>query len=682
MADELERILTDLGDELKGLTRVLQSTFKIFDKGNKTEAAYQKQVNEQRRKFLEVLKKEGKITKETYDAEVKNTAATKKNTSSFVEATKKIDSFADAIGLATTGSFKALGKGFVDTAKQFTLADRRIEGFGDALKGFDGLSLAGVKLSDLGAAADFNVGIFKQLSQTGAGFGKSVIQLREAATAANMPILDFVDLIQTNSETFARLFGTIMDGMPTIQAFQKSLRERTRNELAEFGLNLDETSEFLVTQLEISRATGQADKIRNQDLVSRTVEYAKQLTKLSKLTGISVKELDEQNRAAAVNGTFQATLAGMDQEQADKIRLLNAQLEKTNPAFAQLLKEQVAFGVPITDTTKMLSVISKGALPDLMQSFINGTTSMEEFVSKSRDISNIIGTGLSKSFAQAGMIGMSGVNEALSGFAIAAGNVSQTVNKQMDVQGDNTEKLVGFGETIDTLKTQAETISTDIFDTILNGKKFGDMLDAVSGAVEGMTGSTVNEKLAQALGNGFMFIKEKAGAVKEYFVKGEDNKGFVDNAIDLYPEIPGIQVFKTKKNERLAQKFRGEQNMEANVAAGQAQASGLMENFQVGSDGFRDFGSGTPAMLHGIEAVVPKNDMSQLLKVISSFGNTGADPVVNTSNASTDLTSAAIEDLNKNVTRALNTLITVSAMTEKNTKATNNNLANMSGSLV
>ena len=122
--------------------------------------------------------------------------------------------------------------------------------------------------------------------------------------------------------------------------------------------------------------------------------------------------------------------------------------------------------------------------------------------------------------------------------------------------------------------------------------------------------------------------------------------------------------------------------MEANVAAGQAQASGLMENFQVGSDGFRDFGSGTPAMLHGIEAVVPKNDMSQLLKVISSFGNTGADPVVNTSNASTDLTSAAIEDLNKNVTRALNTLITVSAMTEKNTKATNNNLANMSGSLV
>ena len=63
MADELERILNDLGDELKGLSRVLQSTFKIFDKGNKGEAEYQKQVNEQRRKFLDVLKKEARLPK-------------------------------------------------------------------------------------------------------------------------------------------------------------------------------------------------------------------------------------------------------------------------------------------------------------------------------------------------------------------------------------------------------------------------------------------------------------------------------------------------------------------------------------------------------------------------------------------------------------------------------------------
>lgn len=561
------------------------------------------------------------------------------------------------------------------------MADRKIEGFGDALKGFDGLSLAGVKLSDLGAAADFNVGIFKQLSQTGAGFGKSVIQLREAAMAANMPILDFVDLISTNSTTLARLFGTIMDGMPTIQGFTKQLRERTRTELAEFGLNLEETSELLVTQLELERARGNADKIAQMDLVSRTVEYAKTLTQLSKLTGVQVKELDANNRAMAVEGAFQASLAQLNEKGRMATARATSAIEALSPELALVMKDITQFGVATLPVSQAFQAANPEII-ELTKQLNNGQITSAEFVARVKEAANVLSTDFAKAFADAGKMGLAGAEDYLNSMAKLAGQGDNTAELQMKVQGDNTAKLVGFGETIDTLKTQAETISTDIFDTILNGKKFGDMLDAVSGAVEGMTGSTVNEKLAQALGNGFMFIKEKAGAVKEYFVKGEDNKGFVDNALDLYPEIPGLQLVKTKKNERLAQKIKGEKNMEANVAAGQAQASGLMENFQVGSDGFRDFGSGTPAMLHGIEAVVPKNDMSQLLKVISSFGNTGADPVVNKSNAPTDLTSAAIEDLNKNLTRALNTLITVSAMTEKNTKATNNNLANMSGSLV
>jgi len=621
-----------------------------------------------RREVVEGLKKEGKINEEVYQSEMKKIKTQEKNTGAIGIATKKVTSFGDAIGLATEGSLKAFGKGIIDTGKNFMMADRKVDGFGDALKGFDGLSLLGVKLSDLGNTADFNVGIFKQLSQTGAGFGKSVIQLRNAALAANMPILDFVDLISTNSTTLARLFGTVMDGMPSIQGFTTALRERTRNELAEFGLNLDETSEFLITQLEIQRARGNSERVSQMDLVSRTVEYAKNLTKLSKLTGIQVSELDATNRQLAVEGAFQASLLQLNQKGRDATTRATAAMENLSPELATVIKDITQFGVATLPVSQAFQVANPQII-DFIKQLNEGSLSSADFVSRVKGASNTLGTDFAKALADASKFGLPGFEEFLNSQAKLAGSGLDTADKQMKVQGDNTALLVGFNETIKTLKTQAESISTDVFGKILKSDTLGNLLETISGSVEGLTGSSVSEKLGNALGNGFMFVKEKAGAVKEYFTKGEDGKGFLENAIDNDPNTPGIQVFGKPDIQR--QELPTDQRK-------------ALQMFN-GSDGMQDFGSGTPATLHGIEAVVPKNDYGQLAKVIEQMtGNTGATPPasddmqsVNTQNYLRELV-----ELNKNAQRALNTLVTVSAMTEKNTKSMNNNVANMGGSLV
>ena len=440
--------------------------------------------------------------------------------------------------------------------------------------------------------------------------------------------------------------------------------------MAQFGLNLEETSEFLVTQLEIQRATGMADKVRNQDLVGRTVEYAKTLTELSKLTGIQVKELDEANRAAAVNGTFQATLAGMDQEQADRIRALNAALEKSNPGFAQLLKEQVAFGVPITEATKMMSVLSNGSLPSLVNSFQNTKMSNEEFFNSARQASNVLNTDFAKSIAQAGMVGLPGADEALQAFAISAGGVTKTINKQMDAVGDNTAKAVAFGDTIDVLKKQAEELSTNVFGKILNTNKLGETFDAITGAAQGLMDP--NASVLDKVFDGVDALRVKiTTGVKEFLFKGEDGRNFLDK----------ITPFDTKNEKRL----KGEKT----ESMASSTFNQIPQYFR-GSDGFKDFGSGTPAMLHGIEAVVPKNDIGQLAKELMAFGSpisenaktqAVAQPQDNTP-SNTEKHLQELIELNKNASRALNTLVTINAMTEKNTKNTTNNLANMSGSLV
>jgi len=682
MADELDRILDDLRDELRGLSRVLQSTFKIFDKGNNTEKQHQQNMLRQRRQLLDVLKKEGVIKEDQYKQGIKVIEQQSKNTTALKKATAATRDFGKAMADTGTNLLKELAKGVVETGKNFGLADRKIEGFADATKGFDGLEVGvgnlKVKLSDFGQAADFNVGIFKQLSQTGAGFGKSVIQLRNAATAANMPILDFVDLIQTNSSTFARLFGTVMDGMPTIQGFTRELRTRTQNELAEFGLNLDDTSEFLVTQLEIQRARGNAERVSQMDLVSRTVEYAKNLTKLSKLTGIQVSELDATNRQLAVEGAFQASLLQLNQKGRDATARATAAMENLSPELATVIKDVTQFGTVTLPVSRAFEVGAPQII-EFIKQLNQGTMSSAEFVSKVKGASNTLGTDFAKSLADASKFGAEGFEEFLTSQAKLAGSSVDTADKQMKALGDNTAVLVGFKETIDTLKVQAEEFSTKVFGKVLNSQALKDALDLISGGVEELT--TGESALDRTIGF-FKNIGTAQGTGRGTLLSTADDSMFgmarrAGERIGAGGEGNGIIDIITPW-DTLAEKIAKQETITG------------VGSFNKGSGGFQDFGSGTPAILHGSEAVVPEN--SAFGSAVAMLERIAKDPTGTTQTTQAQTTVTApnnmdryleqLVDLNKRTEKALNTLVTLGAMTEKNTKGTKQTLANMGGSLV
>ena len=665
------------------LAKTHESTIKHLIKSSQNEKSKAELV----KNHIKLLKQELKINKDLKPKEIKAIEAEIKATKNATKTTKK---FGESMKDAGAGLIKSIGKMAIDTA---LAVPRTILNFMDATSGVNDFTSAtkefagtlGAPLHLLGKSIDFNANMFKTLSQQGAGFGKSVIALRNAAHDANMPLMQFMDLVQSNTQTFAALFGNVDNGMSSLVSFSKALREATKNELAEFGLNMEETSEFMITQLEIERVRGARENINRDSLISRTVEYAKQLTKLSKLTGISVKELDKQNRAAAVDGTFQATLAGMDKGQRDRTIAMSGALDRINPALGQMFKEMIAFGVPITDASKQLSILSNGAIPDLMQSFKQGMAS-EDFLGGLRE-SVSLDSPFAKALAQAGMLGMGGVNEALNAAAAIVGVASTNLDDIMAVKDKDAGTLIGAKEDLDKLLTAFQKQSTNILEVALEDLKVKDLL-AKLGKLADETEKLPNfaEKSMGYLKDILATLKSETEKAKEYVFGGEDGRNFYDN---ITPWMTANEKGLKAAEEIYGRTMDGRAMTDPGNPDSLVDADGNVMGLNNGTYGFRDFGRGTPAILHGREMVIPEANASKIVsdligsvKTMEGTGNITSAP--SNSGELRELIALYTRTLesNEKMSNSLNRLVMIGAMTEKNTKSTNNSLANMGGSLV
>ena len=113
------------------------------------------------------------------------------------------------------------------------------------------------------------------------------------------------------------------------------------------------------------------------------------------------------------------------------------------------------------------------------------------------------------------------------------------------------------------------------------------------------------------------------------------------------------------------------------------------KEYNAGTYGFQNFGAGTPAILHGREMVIPEANASKIVsdligsvKTMEGTGNITSAP--SNSGELRELIALYTRTLesNEKMSNSLNRLVTIGAMTEKNTKDTKINIANMGGSLV
>jgi hypothetical protein len=272
---------------------------------------------------------------------------------------------------------KKVGNSFAGLGKAAFEGSGSISAFTDNVVGF----------KTLGNRLDVNIETFRQLSQTGANFGQSIVELRTAAANAALPLDDFASLVANNSANLAALFGTTTKGAREIAALGRTVREEGIERLAPLGFTVDEINETLLLNLDSQRRTGVLDQLTNAQRRSSAIAFAEELDRLAKLTGAQRDELRAQIEQQQSNERFQAALQGQTEETRRRLQGFAATVGNIAPGLNEGFQDLIAnAGVPVTESALAL-VQNIPEAQSIIRSLIDGTVSAENALGMIRDAS-------------------------------------------------------------------------------------------------------------------------------------------------------------------------------------------------------------------------------------------------------------------------------------------------------
>jgi len=640
MDRDLEQLLKEMTTELKDLTRVLRSSIKTTVKNTKTNDEEAKSKKRLINTLGDLIKSKNKLGDMTEDLkaefqDLEKAARDSKKTflgiPGPIQLVKKGLNFLKDAVIGTGVAMAKTALALSDTTKSIANIEDLVD------QGFGELGLVGKGLKGFAREIDSNVESFTQLAKMGATFGSSIVQLRAAQADALMPLSKFTDLIGANSNLLAKLFGTVDQGVPQIAGLTRRLRDITEDEFAKFGLTLDDTSGFLTTFLELERARGNTQRMSQAQLLAGTQEYTKNLVILSKLTGESVDKLNEQNMAMAADGVFQSQLTKMN---ADDAKLLSASIGNLPGPLQQFAKEMIGLGAPISDTSRELQAISGGRLGDAILAFQRDLDPVA-FQNAMKTISGDVMQN-SKAFGQAALAG-GGFGEALNAIVTQIGEAidPDILDDEIKARGDNIVNLRNLTSEVDRLKSAVETTRFNFLQPFLYQGEL---------TVEVTKG--INDKMKQLAEEGLPAFEQGV-----YSVLGALGVDVPDNL-----KKPG-----SSKNTDVPPSFW---QRFGNIFGGAEGGAGSLSAETYLPDDY--FSSATN---------LPAQAGSSIMATATDTGATTNTTTITNNQTVKQNQDDLLAEMKKQVA-ALNTLVTIGAMTEKNTKNMNNNVANMGGSLV
>lgn len=450
---EITRLINELrkapvlsSSQIKRVSDSLTSLTKNIKLGEKENKALQEIISE----VIEIKEREIKATKTLNDRFYTLFRAFGKNE---IAAQSSADAFTGAAETTV-----ALGKAAYKGAGN-------ISDFTDVFK--DRLGLIGIGLQNFGNFADTSLDAFRTLSNVGANFGQNLFALRETAASAALPLQDFVKLISANSEGLALLYGNTTQGAKRFSQLSEQFRRTSIERLAPLGFTVDQLNEVLLTTLTLQRRTGNFVEGSTQDQIASAERLGVELDKLSKLTGQQRTQLAKQIESQLANERFTAFLTTKTGEAGQRLSAFAASINGLAPGLTEGFQDLIAnSGVPVTESARML-VQNIPEASGIIQQLTAGTIDSVQALKLLRDAAQRSNKSLA-GVAVTGQVGFARLFSEVGKLANAKLNETELTDEQREAQKKATESLALFEDSTKRLSASFQSIETGFY-TVLGG---------------------------------------------------------------------------------------------------------------------------------------------------------------------------------------------------------------------
>ena len=306
----------------------------------------------------------------------RDTTTALRNEAKFKEAANKATKAgAQQTGLLSKG-MKRAQYGFDQLNKSLTEGQVRLSDMAAVVTGGKGV------FQSLFNFVDASVDQFRELSQVGAGFGNSIVEMNKVAATSGMAMSEFYQTIQSNSETLRALGGNVTDGAKRFAELSKGLRSSDLGQrLFDLGFTTQAINDGFLSYSENMLRQGFLQRMTNSQLIEGSTDYLKQIDLLSKATGRSREELLAQTQDLRNNAQFQSIMARASAEGAGEFEKSIALVAGFLPQFAGDLVD-ISTGFEGSDLAIALNTMGGGAgqrLVDALQASARGQMSFREF---------------------------------------------------------------------------------------------------------------------------------------------------------------------------------------------------------------------------------------------------------------------------------------------------------------